>query len=159
VTVADDVVVAAQRGEVFGLGAPTFGPRNAVIDIAINGGHAASRVDTGAIAGLDKATLRCGGSAAGDATIDGQAGFGVDQRPSPFGAVLSFGDLAGDIGNHRPKPGKFAGIAGELGESWQICGEIDSAASGVGAGVSSLDQVQEHVSAELIHGAVFTLAA
>jgi hypothetical protein len=61
----------AQRSKIFGVGAPTFGPRNAVIDIAINGGHAASRVDTGAIAGLDKSALRCGRSAAGDATIDG----------------------------------------------------------------------------------------
>ncbi len=60
-----------------------------------------------------------GGSSGGDPGVDDLSGVGVGDRVPPFRLVLFDGDLAGDVGDNRTKPGQFAWILGESAEGGQ----------------------------------------
>ena len=101
--VADaNVVVAASGGEVAGLGGVGLVPGFGVVEVALAGGHATSWESTEWMMGFDLALLGGGGSSSGDAVSDGHPGMWVgDDEPPRTALCLLFGDLAGDIGNHR----------------------------------------------------------
>jgi hypothetical protein len=99
--VTNDVVVSAEGRQITGAGDATLLPRDAMIDIAVDGGHATSGMHTGSMLCAHTAGLRCRGPAPGDATVDGQPGVGITQCPCPLGVDLVVGYLPGDVGNYR----------------------------------------------------------
>ena len=72
--VAEAMVVAAEGSEVRGDGGPAFGVRDAVVDVAVSGGHAAAGKHTTGVGGFDLATLADGGAPAGGSGVDDLTG-------------------------------------------------------------------------------------
>ena len=103
--VSDPVISPAERDEVVDPRRPSLCPGLAMVEVAVDGRHPTTRKDAVALASLDVASLGGGRPAAGDAVVDDLAGIGIGQGPPPLGAVLTFGDLAGDVGDHRSVAG------------------------------------------------------
>lgn len=114
--VSDCVVVGAVGVEVADSGGSTVGVFKMVVDVRADGGGAAAGVDAGGVAGLDFAALGGGGSAPGDPIADRLAGVGVVDGIAPLAAGLGFGDLAGEVGDHRPIAGQLARVLVEPGQ-------------------------------------------
>ena len=121
--VADGVVVVSAEGiETGAAGGSVLGPSGAVVQVAAAGRYPAAGEDAGAVAGLDGAALRCCGASAGGAVVERQPGVGVGDAEAPLASAVGFGDLAGDVGDHRPVAGELARRLGESAEG----GEIDT---------------------------------
>ncbi len=96
-----------------------------MVDVGVDGGGAAAGVDAGGVLGFDLAALGGGGSAAGDPVAERLAGVGVVDGVAPLAAGLGFGDLAGEVGDHRPVAGQLAGVVVGSGEGFQVDMEVD----------------------------------
>ena len=131
-SVFDLVVVAAERGEVVDIGGSTFRPGGAMVEVAVGGRHPTTGENTGAVAAFDLAPLAGFGPAAGSAVGDDLAGVGIGEGPPPFGSLLLFGDLAGEVGDDWSVAGEFAGVVGEPGQSFQVDLEVDGSPTGFG---------------------------
>ena len=129
-SVSDLVVVAAERGEVFDIRGSAFFPGDAMVEVAVGGRHPTTGENTGAVAGFDLASLAGIGPAAGDAIGDDLSGFGMCDSPPPFGSLLLFCDLAGEVGDDRSVSGEFAGVVGEPGQGFQVDLEVDGSPTG-----------------------------
>ena len=67
--VPEAVIVAAQRYELLAGGWSSLREGNAVVEVAVGGGHAAPGEDTGGVEGFDPAALAGGGATPGGATV------------------------------------------------------------------------------------------
>ncbi len=126
----------------------------AVVEVAVGGGHATAGEHTVGVVGLDFSALAGGGASSGDAVVDDLAGVGVGDGVAPFGSGLLLGDLAGDVGDDGPVAGEFSGVVVELGEGGEV--DVDVDYSGTAGGlVGAVEEVEEDVGAELVHAAGF----
>lgn len=84
VLVSSGVVVAAEGDEVADAGGSAFGVGDAVVEVALGGGHAAPGEYAGGVEGFDDTFLADEGSAYRGADVGGQSGLGVVEGDSPF---------------------------------------------------------------------------
>ena len=146
--VADAVVVAAGGSQVTRGGAATLEPGDAVVDVAVGGGHATAGEHTGGMAGLNLSALGSSGAAAGDTAVQDAAGIGVGDHERPRVAGLVVGDLTSDVGDHRSEPGQLPGRLGQIGQRGHIHPQFDPAGVPLAA---AGEQVQQHIGAQLVH--------
>ena len=148
--VPDDVVVAAERAEMVCGGGTPRRPRDPVIEVALAGRHAAVGKDAGGVVAFDVAALDLGGPPTSNAVADHLTAVRIGHRPPPFGVVLAFGHLAGDVGDDRPEPGEFARVLAETGQRAEIDPQIDASPGGTCPGLLPVDEIEEYVGPQLI---------
>ena len=150
------MVVSAEWCEFVGPGVTGLRIWFAVVEVTVAGcGHAASGGDTGPVSGLDVALLAGFGASSGGSVVDDHSGVGVGDGVPPFGLLLVFGDLAGDVGYDWPVSGEFSGVVVEFGEGGEVNMDVDGSFPGP-VGISSpAEEVEGYVVAELVEGPGF----
>jgi hypothetical protein len=149
------VVVAAEWCEFVGPGVTGLRIWFAVIEITVGCGHPASGGDTGPVSGMDVALLAGFGSSSGGSVVDDHSGVGVGDGVPPFGLLLVFGDLAGDVGDDWSVSGEVSGVVVEFGEGGEVNADVDGAFLGPVGVPTSAEEVEGYVGAELVEGSGF----
>jgi hypothetical protein len=134
-SVSEDVVVATERVEVIDSGWSALGPGDAMVEVTVGRRHATPGKDAGAVTSFDMSTLAGGRPPAGDAGVDRLTSVGICDAPAPFGLLLLFGDLTGDVGDDRSVTGQFSRILCQPDQSGQV--DVKGERSFPNAGVAS----------------------
>ena len=75
----------------------------------------------------------------------------VDHRPPPFRLFLFLGDLTCDVGYHRSVSGDLRCLFFQSDKSGQVDCDIDHCPLLSTRNLGALEQVDEHIGAELVH--------
>ncbi len=154
VAVPYHVVMPAQRNQLVLVCRTSVGDTDPVIEITPSCRAPTTREHTTPVAGLDLTPERRVRSAAGDPGMDDGAGLVRDgespRRPSPTG------NLAGQVGHDRAEATLVGSAPVEIHERGEVDSDVDDAPR---AFHPAFEQIQEHVGAQLVDGALFACAA